>query len=136
MLQGWRFSPLSIIHLKQIYRECGRRGYLHPIEGWSTLLSRYHNGLFQRKAKQGGRVVDIIFLKPPGIFRLFHYTLKFQTKQAFTNRSSTNLCYTTHKFLGLKPRPLDIPHDFFLITPSNSAFRLISPRKMHLLFFQ
>ena len=29
---------------------------------------------------------------------------------------------------------MNIPHDFFLITPENSMLLLISPRKIHLLF--
>ena len=46
---------------------------------------------------------------------------KFQTKQIFIPRNSTKLCYTYQKFKDLKPRPPEIPHDFFLIIPGNST---------------
>ena len=75
-------------------------------------------------------IQDIIFCKPPLEFLGFLlYPWKLQTKQSFTPRNSTKLCYTPQKFWGLKPRLLKIPLDFFLITP-------INPWKIHLLFLQ
>ena len=45
---------------------------------------------------------------------------KFQTKQGFTPRKSTKLCYTPQKLQGLRflhvGNQEKIPHDFFLIT--------------------
>ena len=40
------------------------------------------------------------------------------------------------EILSLKTRPLKILHDFFLITPGNSALFLINSQEIHLLFLQ
>ena len=48
------------------------------------------------------------------------YPWKFQTKHSLTPRNSTKLCYTLQKFRDLKPRSLEILHDFFLIRPANT----------------
>ena len=59
------------------------------------------NGVFQKKNKQYG-IGDILFLT-----------------QAFTPGNSAKLCDTLWKFQFQKPRPMEIPHDFFLNTPGN-----------------
>ena len=48
------------------------------------------------------------------------------TNQNSTNKNSAKLCYIPWKFHSDKPRPLEIPHDFFLVTPGNSTSFLIN----------
>ena len=58
-------------------------------------------------------------------------------KQSFTPRNFTKLCYTPQKFQGLKkPRPPEIPHNFFLTTRGNSTLFVINPWKIHQPFLQ
>ena len=56
---------------------------------------------------------------------LYHW--KFKTKWSFTQGNSTNLCYTHWNFHGQKPRPMEIPQYFLLITPRNSTSFLLTP---------
>ena len=49
----------------------------------------------------------------------------FQTKSS-TPENSTNFCQIPSKFQGQKPRPLDIPHYFFLVTHGNFTPFLIN----------
>ena len=105
-----------------------RRGFTPHAD---KLLPRYWASItmdYCRKI-QTGEVGDWKkdFWKPLRIFRFLLYPWKFQTKQGFTRVNFTKLCYTPQKFLGLKLRLLDIPHNFFLITPRNSTLPLISP---------
>ena len=44
------------------------------------------------------------------------YPWKFEKKQNFTFGCSTKLCGTHWKFQGEKPRAMETPHDFLLIT--------------------
>ena len=46
----------------------------------------------------------------------FIYPWKFWAKQSFSPGNSGILCYTHWKFQGQKPRSLETPRDFFLIT--------------------
>ena len=65
------------------------------------------------------------------------YPWKSQTKWNFTPGNSTNWCYTHRNFhQGQKPRPMEIPNDFFWINPGNSTSFCIGPRKFHILFIQ
>ena len=66
------------------------------------------------------------FLKTPLEFLIFFYPWKFQTKQSSTPGKSTKLCYMSLKFQGQKPKPLELPHYFFLVTPGNSTSFLIN----------
>ena len=75
---------------------------------------------YSRKKLTGG-------LKTCLILCFLLYPWKFQTKQSFSPRNSTKLCYTTQKFKGLKPRPLEIVDNFFLIILGNSTSLLIKP---------
>ena len=101
--------------------------------GFPPLVSQYHRAIPEKKQEGWGHT----FLKKALEFLDFLlYSCKLQTKQAFTPTNSTKLCYILRKFQGLKPRPLEIPHDFFLITPENSALLLIKTQKIHLLFLQ
>ena len=92
-------------------------------------------GLFQKKSKQGG--LDILFWKSPlEILDLSLYPKKFQRKKAFTLGNSVNLSATHWKFLKQKPRPMGIPHYFFLNTPGISTYFLIDPWNFHMYFLQ
>ena len=84
---------------------------------------------YSRKKLTGG-------LKTCLILCFLLYPWKFQTKQSFSPRNSTKLCYTTQKFKGLKPRPLEIVDNFFLIILGNFTSLLIKPWKFYLLFLQ
>ena len=55
-------------------------------------------------------------------------------KQSSTLGNSAKLCYIPHKFQGQRPRPLEIPHEFFLLNPGNSTSFLINTRKFCILF--
>ena len=104
--------------------------WLHVI-----LKLRFILGYSRKKSIQGGW--GQTFLETPWNFLGFLlYPWKYQTKQSFTPRNSTKLCYTPQKLYGLKPRPLEIPYEFFLIPPGNSTLFLISPWKFYLLFLQ
>ena len=80
----------------------------------------------------GGAVGDILIQKKnPRIFHFFYFTLgnSEQNKappMKIPQNCVTNLCYIRWKFQGQNPRPLEIPHDFFLITPGNSTSFLIN----------
>ena len=86
-------------------------------------LAIYHNGLFQKKSKQGtgggesggGRLKTYFFENPP--------------KTLFISRNFAKLCYPT-EILKPKTKTLDIPHYFFLVTHGNSTLLLISPWKI------
>ena len=56
---------------------------------------------------------------------LYHW--KFKTTCSFTQGNSTNLCYTHWNFHGQKPRPMEIPQYFLLITPRNCTSFLLTP---------
>ena len=72
--------------------------------------------------------------KNPGIFRLVTLPLEVPDKMKLIPGNSTKLCYTHWNFQGQKPRPMEIPHDFFWITPVISTSFCIDPRKFHILF--
>ena len=76
---------------------------------------------YSRKNPNRG-VEDILFWKRRLEFLdLLLYPWKFMTKGSFTPGNTTRLCYNHRNFQGQKPRPMEIPHDFFLITPRNST---------------
>ena len=77
------------------------------------------------RKKQTGRVEDILFWKPSLKNLLYHW--KFQIKQ------SPTIHYISWGKKGQKPRPLEIPNDFFLITPRNFSWFLIDHWKFHML---
>ena len=49
------------------------------------------------------------------------YLWKFQTNQSSTPENCAKLRYIPCQFQDQKQRPLEIPHNFFLVTPRNSA---------------
>ena len=55
--------------------------------------------------------------KNPGTFsiRFLTFTLEFQKNQS---GNYSKFCYAPWKFYSLKPRHLELPHDFFLISPA------------------
>ena len=83
-------------------------------------------GLSQKKSKQGGGqrgrwIEDIRFSKRPlELLDLWLYPWIYQIKWRLIPGNSTKLCYTRLSFQGQKPRPMDIPHNIFLITYGNS----------------
>ena len=98
-------------------------------------------GFSRKKSKQGGS--GHTFLKNPWNFYVFYLSNgnSTQNKASHLDAPHTKLCVTYVTCLenfqsGLKPRPLEVPHDFFLITPGNFPLLLISPCKIHLLFLQ
>ena len=70
----------------------------------------------------------------PRNFQICHFTLR----NSGENKpwKSAKLCDTPWKFQGQNPRPMEIPHQFFLSTPGNSTSFLIDPWNFHILFFQ
>ena len=90
------------------------------VEGWAIPEKNQTEGL------------RTYFLNSPIPLEMLGFLLhpcEFQTKQSFTLRNSTKFCETPRKFQGLKPRPLEILHDHFLITSGNSTLFLINPWK-------
>ena len=86
---------------------------------------------------QTGKLRTYSFEKPPRIFRFVAFlTMEIREKQIFTPGNSAKLCYTPWTFQGHKPRPMEILHNFFLITPENSTSFSINPRNFHMLFLQ
>ena len=75
-------------------------------------------GLFQKKNKQKG-LRTYFFETLPGIVYLV-YRWKFRTNQSHTPGNCAKLHYIPWKFQDQKPRPLEIPHNFFLVTLGNS----------------
>ena len=65
------------------------------------------------------------------ILDLSLYPKKFWRKKAYTPGNSANLFDTPWKFLSQKPRPIEIPHQFFLNTPGISTSFLIDPWNFH-----
>ena len=68
----------------------------------------------------------------------FYITLTLEIPDKTTKLHHWKFCYTPWKFQGQKPRPLETPHNYFLITPppvDNSIhFVLINLWKLFMLF--
>ena len=90
---------------------------------------------YSRKKNTG--VEDILFSKLPWNFQVFKFNLPLEIpdKTNLHPQKLQKLCNIPQKFQGLKPRPLEIPHDFFWITPGNSTMFLINQRKYTCYFF-
>ena len=84
-----------------------------------------HRAIPEKKRNKGvwGHTILKVLLEFLGFLL---YPWKFRTKQSFTPRSSTKLCYTPQKLQVLKPRPLGILNNFLLITPGSSTLFLIN----------
>ena len=58
------------------------------------------------------------FEHPLECFVYLLYPWKFQTNESSTPRNCANLRYVpSWKFQDQKPKPLEIPHNFFLVSP-------------------
>ena len=91
----------------------------------ATILGETEMGFSRKKTNRGGGGT---FLKNPLDFLgLSFYLWKFWIKQSITPENLAKLCYTPWKFQDHKRRPLEIQHDFFLITPGDSTSFLIDP---------
>ena len=64
--------------------------------------------------------MEITFWQNERKFRFVTSLQEIPDKVKFHPWNFWNLCYTPWKFQGLYPRLVEIPHDFFLITPVNS----------------
>ena len=73
---------------------------------------------------------------PLEILTFLFYSWHFWTKQSFPLGNSKKMCYTPWKFQSQKPTPIEIPHDFFLITPGNYTSFLINPPGISTCCFQ
>ena len=68
-----------------------------------------------------------IFENPPGIFSLFTLLLEIPDKTMLHLEKIHKIVTYTSEIFRLKARPtLEIPHDFFLITPGNFALFLFN----------
>ena len=66
----------------------------------------------------GGRSSGHTFLKKTLTFLGFSlYPWKRWSKQSFIPENSAGLCYTPWKFQDQEPRPTEIRHDFYWISP-------------------
>ena len=74
--------------------------------------------------------------KTPGIFRFVTLPLEVSDKMKLIPGNSTKLCYTHCNFQGQNPRPIEIPYDFFWMTPVNAISFCIDPKNFHILFIQ
>ena len=73
---------------------------------------------YSRKKPNRGELRIYFSEKPPlEILDLWFYPYKFQRKQAFTPGNSPKFCNTPWKFQSQKPRPMEIPLEFFLEHP-------------------
>ena len=69
-----------------------------------------------------------------GNFRFVTLSLEVLEKTSF---HTTRFCKIVWHLLDIqKPRPMEIPHDFFLDIPENSTSFLIDPWNFHMLFLQ
>ena len=89
---------------------------------------------YSRKKQTG--IEDILFWKPPWNFRICYFTLRNSGENKFLSLEILQNCDTPWKFQGQKPRPMEIPHDFFLNTTGNSSSFFIDPWNFHMLFLQ
>ena len=94
------------------------------------------------KSKQVTGGWRIYFSEKPllEILDLSLYPKKFWRKKAFIHENSTNLCDILWKLQSQKPRPIEIPHQFYLNILGISRFFLIHlwnfGRNFHMFFLQ
>ena len=79
--------------------------------------------LFQKKSKLVvGCPYAYFSEKAPWTLQISHFTFR---KQLFIPGNSTELCYILWKFQDQNPKPMENPHDFFLITRGKSTSFLL-----------
>ena len=89
-------------------------------------------GYSRKKPNRGGW--GYTFLKPPWNFWISYFTPENSRQNKALPLETLQNC--VQKFQDLKLRPLENPHDFFLIILGNSISFIISTWKIYLLFFQ
>ena len=90
----------------------------------------------EHPSSKGGSRGHAFLKKKLEILGLSLYSWKFWRKKTSSPEILQN-CYKLSKFQAQqKPRPLEISHDFFLITPENSTSFLIEPWNFYMLFLQ
>ena len=90
----------------------------------------------EHPSSKGGSRGHAFLKKKLEILGLSLYSWKFWRKKTSSPEILQN-CYKLSKFQAKqKPRPLEISHDFFLITPENSTSFLIEPWNFYMLFLQ
>ena len=72
--------------------------------------------------KKGEELLRTYFSENPLEFFIYLLPWKFQTNQFSTpGGNCAKRCYICRKFQDQKPRPLEIQHNSFLVTPENST---------------
>ena len=104
---------------------------------WCVLSFMFGDWDILEKIQTGG-VEDILFLNPlSSNFQIFHFTFGNSSQNKLSPLEIPQNCVITlWKFQGQKPKPMEIPHDFFLNTFRNSTLFLIEPQNFHMLFLQ
>ena len=88
---------------------------------------------YSRKKFRQGWLKYTFFKKSLEFLGLSLYPWKFWRKQSFTSGNSTKLYYNPWEFQDQKARPMEIPHDCFLIRWKLHSF-LLDPWNFHMLF--
>ena len=100
-----------------------------------TIASKW--AIPEKNKKGTGRGGEVLRTNPLEFLSFLLYPRKFQNKTSPHPPHKTVL----YSLEILRPKTktpglLEIPHDFFLITPGNSSLFLSNPWKFHLLFLQ
>ena len=88
---------------------------------------------YSRKKFRQGWLKHTFFKNSLEFLGLSLYPWKFWRKQSFTSGNSTKLYYNPWEFQDQKARPMEIPHDCFLIRWKLHSF-LLDPWNFHMLF--
>ena len=88
---------------------------------------------YSRKKFRQGWMKHTFFKKSLEFLGLPLYPWKFWRKQNFTSGNSIKLYYNPWEFQDQKPRPMEIPHDCFVIRWKLHPF-LLDPWNFHMLF--
>ena len=102
-----------------------------------STVSRFQNriciGLFQKKSKQ--RSWGQFLKKTPGIFRFITLIFEVPDKIKLHPWKFYKIVLHHWNFQGKKARPMEISHDFFLMTLGNSTSFFNDPLNFYILFF-
>ena len=99
-------------------------------------IQLFWNGLFQKK-KQGG-LRTYFFEKTLDIFLFFFASLEISGKTKLHPWKFGKIMYFTSlgNFKAQKSRPLEMSHEFLLVSLGNSTLFLVSPWKFCMLFLE
>ena len=102
------------------------------------LLVRYIISYSRKKLKAWRLRMYLFEKKDPEIFRFVTLPIKIPDRTMFHTHLEIPQNFVWHhlQFQGQKPRSMEIPHEFFSITPRNSTSFLIDPWNFHILFFK